>query len=139
MLWYRFGPFDANVAVGRDEEALALVDATLTMYLRFFGFNIDQVPIRHAQRPNRNYKNTNSKKLAAFARPLGLETLVRVHCRPILLRQFLSNGLSVLVDICNKPKPDDRPSYYRVITGYDDARCVWIAYDSFICQERVRG
>jgi len=30
MLWYQFGPFEAYVAVGRYEEALSLIDATLT-------------------------------------------------------------------------------------------------------------
>ncbi len=106
--------------------------ATLAMHLSFFGSDLDQEAIRRVLRPNRNDKNTSPQELAAFARTQGLEALVRVHGHPTLLRRFLSNGLPVLVETWIEPKPDDGLGHYRVLTGYDDARRVWIAYDSFI-------
>ena len=106
--------------------------ATLAMHLSYFGSGLDQETIRRALRPNRNDKNTGPQELAAFARSQGLQALVRVHGSAALLRQFLSNGIPVLVETWIEPKPDDGLGHYRVLTGYDDARRVWIAYDSFI-------
>jgi len=106
--------------------------ATLAMHLSYFGSNLTQETIRQALRPNSGDKNTGPEELAAFARTQGLRALVRINGNSGLLRQLLGNGLPVLVETWIEPKPDDGMGHYRVLSGYDDARQVWIAYDSFI-------
>ena len=106
--------------------------ATLAMHLSYFGSTLDQETIRKALRPNGDDKNTGPEELARYAQEQGLQARVLVNGSPQRLRLLLSNGIPVLIESWIVPKPNDGLGHYRVLVGYDDARQVWFAYDSFI-------
>lgn len=106
--------------------------ATLATHLSFFGSTLSQEQVRLALRPNRDDKNVNLTELAEFARKQGLNASVLVNGDPDRLRLLLSNGIPVLVETWLEPKPNDGMGHYRLLTGYDQARSEWIAYDSYI-------
>ena len=106
--------------------------ATLAMQLSYFGSTLTQEQVRQALRPNRDDKNVNLAELAEFARGQGLHAAVLVNGDPDHLRLLLSNGLPVFVETWLEPKPNDGMGHYRLLTGYDQARSEWVAYDSYI-------
>ncbi|MBN1936585.1 MAG: C39 family peptidase [Anaerolineae bacterium] len=106
--------------------------ATLAMHLSYFGIQLGQADVAAGMRPNREDKNVGPEELAAFARTQGLEALVRVNGDADRLGLFLSNGLPVMIRSWVEEEPGEGLGHYRLLTGYDDARQEWIAYDSFI-------
>ena len=105
--------------------------ATLAMNLSYFGHRADQANVAASIRPNREDKNVSPDELAAFARAQGLHAIARVNGDADRLRQLLAIGIPVLVETWHEPKPNDGMGHYRLLTGYDDAARVWIAYDSY--------
>jgi tetratricopeptide (TPR) repeat protein len=105
--------------------------ATFAMNLSYFGLRTGQADIAASLRPNKEDKNVSPDELAAFARAQGLGALLRVNGDPDRLRQLLAIGIPVLVETWHEPKPNDGMGHYRLLTGYDDAEGVWIAYDSY--------
>jgi len=113
--------------------------ATLAMYLSYFGSVLSQEDIRLTLRPYPDDKNVNPEELAAFARGQGYAARVLVNGDAERLRLLLSNGLPVLIETWLIPEPDDGMGHYRLLTGYDDATAVWIAYDSYVSAGLKRG
>ena len=105
--------------------------ATLAMNLSYFGSHATQAQAAATIRPNKEDKNVSPEELAAFARSQGLQAIARVNGRPELLRGLLASGIPVLIETWHEPKPNDGMGHYRLLTGYDDAEQVWIAYDSY--------
>ncbi len=105
--------------------------ATLAMYLSYFGQKIGQETVAASLRPNKEDKNVSPDELAAFAETQGLHAIVRVNGDADRLRSLLAIGVPVLVETWHEPKPDDGMGHYRLLTGYDDAQRVWVAYDSY--------
>jgi tetratricopeptide (TPR) repeat protein len=101
------------------------------MNLSYFGRRTSQADVAASIRPNKEDKNVSPDELAAFARAEGFHAIARVHGDPDRLRQLLAIGLPVLVETWHEPKPNDGMGHYRLLTGYDDAARVWIAYDSY--------
>jgi len=106
--------------------------ATLAMQLSYFGSEMNQEAVRKVLRPNREDKNVNPSEMADFARSQGYNALVQVNGDPDRLKEFLSNGIPVLIETWLVPEPDDGMGHYRLLTGYDDVSQTWIAYDSYI-------
>ena len=106
--------------------------ATLAMHLSYFGSALSQADVAAVLRPNKEDKNVSPEELAAFARSQGLRALVRVDGDTARLRLLLSNGVPVLTETWLEPEPGDGMGHYRLLTGYDDARQEWIAFDSYV-------
>ena len=106
--------------------------ATLAMHLSYFGSALSQADVAAVLRPNKEDKNVSPEELAAFARSQGLRALVRVDGDAARLRLLLSNGVPVLTETWLEPEPGDGMGHYRLLTGYDDARQEWIAFDSYV-------
>jgi tetratricopeptide (TPR) repeat protein len=105
--------------------------ATLAMNLSHFGLRTSQADVAAAIRPNKEDKNVSPEELAAFARAQGLHAIARINGDPDRLRRLLASGVPVLVETWHVPKPNDGMGHYRLLTGYDDAAQVWIAFDSY--------
>jgi tetratricopeptide (TPR) repeat protein len=105
--------------------------ATLAMYLSHFGLRVGQGEVAASIRPNKEDKNVSPDELAAFARARGLHATARVNGNPDRLRELLAIGLPVLVETWHEPKPNDGMGHYRLLTGYDEAEQVWLAFDSY--------
>jgi tetratricopeptide (TPR) repeat protein len=105
--------------------------ATLAMNLSYYGRKSSQADVAAAIRPNKDDKNVSPDEMATFARTQGLQALARVNGHPDRLRLLLANGIPVLVETWHEPKPNDGMGHYRLLTGYDDADEMWMAYDSY--------
>jgi len=105
--------------------------ATLAMDLSYFGLKTSQADCAATIRPNKEDKNVSPEELAAFARSQGLQAIVRVNGDSDALRRFLASGIPVLIETWHEPEPNDGMGHYRLLTGYDDAERVWLAYDSY--------
>lgn len=49
-----------------------------------------------------------------------------------LARTLLSNKIPVLIETWLEEERNDGMGHYRLLTGFDDARQQWIAYDSYV-------
>jgi tetratricopeptide (TPR) repeat protein len=106
--------------------------ATLAMNLSYFGITLSQAEVAAALKPNPDDKNVSPDEMASFARSLGLHAIVRVNGNADRLRLLLSNGVPVLIETWYEREPEDDMGHYRLLTGYDEARQQWIAFDSFV-------
>ncbi|MBV7331336.1 C39 family peptidase [Chloroflexi bacterium TSY] len=106
--------------------------ATLAMNLSYFGSQLDQAAIGSVLRLYEDDKNVSPAELAAFARGQGYRAQVRVNGTRELARTLLSNNIPVLIETWLEEEPNDGMGHYRLLTGFDDARRQWIAYDSYV-------
>jgi hypothetical protein len=103
--------------------------ATITIYTSYFGRPETQVDAAKFLKPNRDDKNVNPDELAAYARTLGVEAIVRRGGSIDLLKAFLSNGLPVLAETW-LVHDGDGLGHYRLVTGYDDTTRQLDTFDS---------
>ncbi len=111
--------------------------ATLSLALRFFGWQGDQFDISNLLKPDRGDRNVNVEELVYFVRTragwLGAE--YRVGGTLETLKRFLAAGYPVIVEkgyIIESEGPDAGwAGHYLLFTGYDDMQRVFIAQDSF--------
>lgn len=106
--------------------------ATLAMNLSYYGSTLDQADIAAVLRKYEDDKNVSPQEMAAYARSQGFHAEVRVNGSADLARQFLSNGIPVLIETWLEEQPNDGMGHYRLLVGYDDASARWIAYDSYV-------
>jgi tetratricopeptide (TPR) repeat protein len=113
--------------------------ASLTMYLRFYGWKGDQQTIMGVVKPYREDRNVNVEELAYFVRTQAgwLNTQYRVGGDLTLLRRLLAAGIPVMVEesfYFEEPywSGDDLwAAHYFLVSGYDDASKTFIGQDSF--------
>jgi len=113
--------------------------ATLSMYLRYYGWDGDQYPIADLLKPHREDRNVNVEELLYFARTQAgwLDSEYRVGGDNELLKDFLAAGIPVMIeegfylDEGYWPNDDRWAGHYLLITGYDDASQTFSAQDSF--------
>ena len=105
--------------------------ATLAMNLSYYGSALDQAQIGAVLRNVPDDKNVGPQEMADFARGQGYNAEVRVNGSPDRLRALIAAGIPVLVETWHEAEPNDGLGHYRLLTGYDDARNVWIAYDTY--------
>lgn len=113
--------------------------ATLAMNLSYYGGRVDQAQIGAVLRRSPDDKNVSPEELVAFAQEQGMEAAVRVNGSADLLRALVAAGFPVLIETWLEEHPNDGMGHYRLITGYDDAAQVWIAYDSYVSSGLVLG
>jgi tetratricopeptide (TPR) repeat protein len=113
--------------------------ASLTMYLRFYGWEGDQETITQVIKPYREDRNVNVEELAFFVRTHAgwLHAQYRVGGDLDLLKKLVAAGLPVMVeesfyfDEPYWPADDLWAAHYFLVTGYDDATQTFIGQDSF--------
>jgi tetratricopeptide (TPR) repeat protein len=113
--------------------------ASLTMYLRFYGWKGDQQTIMEVVKPYPEDRNVNVEELAYFVRTQAgwLNTQYRVGGDLDLLRRLLVAGIPVMVEesfYFEEPywAGDDLwAAHYFLVTGYDQASKTFIGQDSF--------
>ena len=113
--------------------------ATLSMYLRYYGWDGDQYPIAALLKPHREDRNVNVEELLYYTRTQAgwLNSEYRVGGDLQLLKNFLAAGIPIMIeegfylDEGYWPNDDRWAGHYLLLTGYDDASQTFIAQDSF--------
>lgn len=110
--------------------------ATLALALRFYGWEGDQFTISDLLKPDRGDKNVNVEELAYYVRTQAgwLNADFRVGGTFETLRRFLAAGYPVMVEKGFVLEENDAgggwAGHYLLLTGYDDARRIFIAQDT---------
>jgi tetratricopeptide (TPR) repeat protein len=113
--------------------------ATLSAYLRFYGWDGNQQTIADLVKPNPDDRNVNVEELTYFVHTkvgwLNME--YRVGMNVTAIKQFLAAGMPVMIeegmhlDQSYWPNDDLWAGHYLFITGYDDATQSFTTQDSF--------
>lgn len=118
--------------------------ATLSMHLRFYGWQGNQQDIAAKIKPRRADRNVNIDELVSYVNreSPSYRALFRVGGDLDLLRHLLAAGIPVTIEetfYLNESFwfNDDRWSgHYLLLTGYDDAAQTFTAQDSFVSAGR---
>ena len=106
--------------------------ATLSMNLSFYGWGGGQADAAKFLKPDPEDKNVSPHEMAAFARSLGFEAVMRVDGSMPLLKQFLHAGIPVLIEKGFEPDPQSGwEGHYGLVVGYDDSKNAFILMDSY--------
>lgn len=111
--------------------------ATLALGLRYYGWEGDQYDISDLIKPDRGDRNVNIDELAYYVRTragwLGVQ--FRVNGTVDLLKRFLAAGFPMIIEkgyVIESSGPDAGwAGHYLLLTGYEDARRIFIAQDTF--------
>ena len=81
--------------------------ATLTMYLRFYGWSGDQYAISNVVKPDITDRNVNVDELIYFVRTHAgwLNADYRVGGTVKLLKEFIASGMPIMIRVAIKPTP----------------------------------
>lgn len=120
------------------EEINACGPATLTMYLRYYGWQGTQKDISAIVKSVRTDRNVNVDELTYYVRNYAgwLNAEYRVGGNLDLLRTLLAQGLPVMIegsfylDQSYWPNDDRWAGHYLLLTGYDDATQIFTIQDS---------
>ncbi|HET7010927.1 MAG TPA: C39 family peptidase [Anaerolineales bacterium] len=110
--------------------------ATLALGLRMFGWEGDQFDISDLLKPDRGDKNVNIEELVYYVRTRAgwLQADFRVGGTIDRLKDFLAAGYPVIVEKGFELDPTDGgggwAGHYLLLTGYDEARGIFITQDS---------
>ncbi len=113
--------------------------ASLAMYLRYYGWEGDQINITELLKPFREDRNVNVEELVYYVRTRAgwLNAEYRVGGDIKLLKEFLSSGIPMMIEesfFFEEPywiNDDLWAAHYNLITGYDDIAQVFTSQDSF--------
>lgn len=107
--------------------------AALAMVMNFWGWQGDQREIAAALKPNERDRIVMPYELETFVDDLeGLDAVVRVNGDENTLKAFVSSGYPVIVQRgLEDPGVDGWVVHYQVISGYDDARSIFVTQDPF--------
>jgi tetratricopeptide (TPR) repeat protein len=113
--------------------------ATMTMYLRYYGWDGNQYDIANLLKPHREDRNVNVEELAYYVRTHAgwLSVAYRVGGNLIQLKQFLAAGIPVMIEESfyfeNPYWPNDDlwAAHYNLLTGYEDPSQTFTTQDSF--------
>jgi len=113
--------------------------ASLTMYLRYYGWEGNQKDIASVLKPQREDRNVNVEELDYYVRTQAgwLNVEYRVGGNLTLLKQLISAGIPVMIEesfYFDDPywvNDDLWAAHYQLVTGYDDTTKTFIGQDSF--------
>ena len=119
--------------------------ATLSMYLRYYGWEGDQHAIDEVIKPDRADRNVNVEELAYFAWNYAgwLNLIYRVGGDIPTLKTLIANGIPVMIEEGDEleeqfwPGDDKWAGHFLLLTGYDDSQRVFYAQDSFRQPDRL--
>ena len=112
---------------------------SLAMYLRYYGWEGDQLSISSLIKPERTDRNVNVDELAYYVRNHAgwLNVEYRVGGDLDTFKKLLAAGIPVIIEESMKfddpywPNDDLWAAHYNLLTGYDDASQTVTAQDSF--------
>jgi tetratricopeptide (TPR) repeat protein len=118
--------------------------ASLTMYLRYWGWEGNQKDIAEVIKPDRKDRNVNVEELVYYVRNKAgwLNIEYRVGADFALLKQILSSGMPVMIEEgmfleeTFWPNDDHWAAHYLLLTGYDDSTQTFTSQDSFYGPDR---
>jgi len=113
--------------------------ASLAMYLRYYGWEGDQMEVAELLKPIRHDRNVNVDELVYYVRTRAgwLNAEFRVGGDLELLKKLLAAGIPVLIEESFEfeetywPNDDQWAAHYNLLTGYDDVAQTFTAQDSF--------
>lgn len=119
--------------------------ATLSLYLKTFGWEGDQEDISLLLKPQTDDRNVNVEELVYYVRTQAgwLNAEFRVGGDIELLKRFLAAGLPVVIEEGMRldsdywPNDDRWAGHYLLLTGYDDQAQAFIAQDTFVGPDRI--
>ncbi|MCS7058062.1 MAG: C39 family peptidase [Meiothermus sp.] len=106
--------------------------ATLGMALSYWGRPETQYQIAPVLKPNPNDKNVSPEEMVAYARGLGFGAHQGVAGDWGLLERLLGAGFPVVVETWFVTPDHGGMGHYRLLVGYDRARRVFHALDSYL-------
>ncbi|MBN2044522.1 MAG: C39 family peptidase [Anaerolineales bacterium] len=119
--------------------------ATLSMYLRYYGWDGDQDSIDEVIKPIPADRNVNVEELDYFVRVYAgwLNVLYRVGGDTDTLKALIAAGIPVMIEEGDEleeefwPNDDMWAGHFLLLTGYDDAQSSFYAQDSFRQADRL--
>lgn len=113
--------------------------ATLSLYLKYYGWSGDQFEISNQIKPERPDRNVNVEELVFFTRNNAgwLNIVFRVGGGLDLLKTFIANGIPVMIEEGDEtlesywPNDDLWAGHYLLLTGYDDSVQTFTVQDTF--------
>jgi len=109
---------------------------SLAMNMSFWGWAGDQRDIAGVVKPNDYDRNVSPREMYEYLLTQGYDAYIRVNGDLDTLRGFIAAGYPVLIEkgltcLPGETRCNGWFGHYSVITGYDDARQVFITQDSF--------
>jgi tetratricopeptide (TPR) repeat protein len=104
--------------------------ASLSFMLSYYGSPLKQADVAAAVHPDMDDKHTGIPQLERYAQEQGWRTWSRVNGDADLIKQFLSNGMPVMMPTWHVDPKGTGMGHYRVVAGYDDAAQEWLLWDS---------
>lgn len=105
--------------------------ATLGMAMSFWGSRQTQYQIAPVLKPNKQDKNVSPEEMAAYARERGYRVHHGVAGDYALLKGLIAAGFPVIVETWFVTPDAGGMGHYRLLVGYDDARGIFNAFDSY--------
>lgn len=118
--------------------------ATLSLYLKTYGWEGDQFEISALLKPERGDRNVNVEELIYFVRTRAgwLDAEFRVGGNIELLKQFLSIGMPIMIEEGTEldqgywPNDDRWAGHYLLLTGFDDNTQTFTGQDTYYGADR---
>ncbi|MEZ4593844.1 MAG: C39 family peptidase [Chloroflexota bacterium] len=110
--------------------------ATMAMTLSYFDLFVTQSDTASVLKPNPEDRNVSPDEMAAYVNEnTNFQALYRVNGRIETLKQFVANGIPVIVEIGIDPPGEFRwlgwYGHYLLVVAYDDANEQFFVYDSW--------
>lgn len=109
--------------------------SSLAMSLSYWGWSGNQTAIAEVVKPNSYDRNVSPRELYEYLLTQGYDAYIRVNGDLETLKRFVAAGYPVLMEKGYYCEKGERCSgwfgHYSVVTGYDDAKQVFITQDSF--------
>jgi len=104
----------------------------LAMALSFWGWEGDQSVTAAVLKPNRRDKNVMPYEIANFVEDeTELNARVRMGGDIELLKRFIAAGFPIIIEKGLDSRKSGWIGHYQVLAGYDDAKGIFHAYDSY--------
>jgi tetratricopeptide (TPR) repeat protein len=110
--------------------------ATLAMTLSYFDLFLTQSDTAAVLKPNPEDRNVSPHEMAAYVNEeTPYQAINRVNGRLDMLKQFVANGIPVIVEIGIEPPGEFRwlgwYGHYLLVVAYDDVNEQFFVYDSW--------
>jgi hypothetical protein len=118
--------------------------ATLSLYLKTYGWEGDQYDISDLLKPERADRNVNIEELLYYVRTRAgwLDAEFRVDGNIELLKQFLAIGMPIMIEEGTEldtgywPNDDRWAGHYLLLTGFDDNSQTFTGQDTYYGADR---
>lgn len=115
--------------------------AALALGLRFYGWGGDQHDISAVLKPDRGDRNVNVEELAYYVRTRAgwMQAEYRVGGTRATLQRLLAAGYPVIIEKGDQVREGGGgwAGHYLLVTGYDDARGLYITQDPYRSADRL--